>query len=63
MTMQKIEINDPEKVKRIKAEIRDTHIVAGVTAVRIGEHPEHGHVVLIETKEGSLLLGDAVRFL
>ena len=63
MTMQITHIEDPAQIEKIKEKLQPTEYVFGVKEVTIGEHPEHGHVVLIETDGGSLLIGDSVRFI
>jgi hypothetical protein len=59
--MIKTELNEPSQIADIEKRLRDTHIITAPAKVMIGEHPEHGSVVLITTSEGAVLLADGVR--
>lgn len=50
------EIMDPTEAAEIKAAIRNSEYIFGATDVTVGEHPEHGPVVLIQTDQGALLV-------
>jgi hypothetical protein len=50
------EITDPAKAAEIKDAIRNPESIFGVADVTVGEHPEHGPVVLIQGDQGALLV-------
>ncbi len=50
------EITDPAKVAEIKDAIRNPESIFGAADVTVGEHPEHGPVVLIQIDQGALLV-------
>ena len=50
------EITDLAKAAEIKDAIRNPESIFGVADVTVGEHPEHGQVVLIQTDQGALLV-------
>jgi hypothetical protein len=43
-------------VAEIKDAIRNPESIFGVADVTVGEHPEHGQVVLIQTDRSALLV-------
>ena len=52
MRMQTREITDLEEVERIEKELREAEHYWNVH-VAVGEHPEHGQVVLIKNTSGT----------
>jgi len=58
--MNKAELNDPAQIAEVEAQLRDMHVIAEPARVILGNHPQHGFVVLIKTSAGAVMLADGV---